>query len=225
MSITAVIFDCDGVLVDSEMLSAGVLQDMMAEIGMPMSDEIFRDVFLGRSFANATARAEIVLGIELPSSFESQYRDRLFAVLSESLGPMAGVVEVLSSMRVPFCLATSSTPRRLALSLKVTGLGQFFEDNKFTASEVLHGKPAPDLCFPAAQKMNMAPKNCLVIEDSEMGIQAANAAGMEVWYFAGGAHVKAGYRLPETLSVAKVIPDMPSLLDAFVEIGVSKRVV
>ena len=225
MSITAVIFDCDGVLVDSEMLSAGVLQDMMAEIGMPMSDEIFRDVFLGRSFANAAARAETVLGIELPSSFESQYRDRLFAALSESLRPMAGVVEVLSSMRVPFCLATSSTPRRLALSLKVTGLGQFFEDNKFTASEVQHGKPAPDLCFYAAEKMNVPQKTCLVIEDSEMGILAAKAAGMEVWHFAGGSHVKAGYRLPEALSIAKVIPDMPSLLNAFVEIGISKRAI
>ncbi len=225
MNITAVIFDCDGVLVDSEMLSAGVLQDMMAEIGMPMSDEIFRDVFLGRSFANATARAETVLGIELPSSFESQYRDRLFAALSESLRPMAGVVEVLSSMRVPFCLATSSTPRRLALSLKVTGLGQFFEDNKFTASEVQHGKPAPDLCFYAAEKMNVSQKTCLVIEDSEMGILAAKAAGMEVWHFAGGSHVKAGYRLPEALSIAKVIPDMPSLLNAFVEIGISKRAI
>ena len=225
MSISAVIFDCDGVLVDSEMLSAGVLQDMMAEIGLPMSDEIFRDVFLGRSFANATARAETVLNIKLPPSFESQYRDRLFATLSENLRPMAGVVEVLSSLHVPFCLATSSTPRRLALSLTATGLGQFFENNKFTASEVQHGKPAPDLCFYAAEKMNVSHKKCLVIEDSEMGILAAKAAGMEVWHFTGGSHVKAGYRLPEALSIAKVIPDMPSLLNAFVEIGISNKAI
>ncbi len=88
-----------------------------------------------------------------------------------------------------------------------------------------YGKPAPDLCFYAAEKMNVSQKTCLVIEDSEMGILAAKAAGMEVWHFAGGSHVKAGYRLPEALSIAKVIPDMPSLLNTFVEIGISKRAI
>ena len=216
------IFDCDGVLVDSEMLSAGVLRAMMAEHAMPLSDAMFRDVFLGRSFINGKARAKVVLNFDLPDDFESQYRERLFVELTEKLRPMPGIEHVLSSLNIPYCVATGSSPKRLALSLEVAGLAKYFDGNRFTASEVANGKPAPDLCYYAASKMNVAPKNCLVIEDSEMGILAAKAAGMEVWHFAGGAHIKTGYHLPDNLTVAKSFNDMQSLHEALFEIGICK---
>ena len=223
-NISAVIFDCDGVLVDSEMLSAGVLKAMMAEHDMPLSVVMFRDLFLGRSFANGKARVKAVLNFDLPEDFENQYRERLFAELTEKLHAMPGIVDILSSLRVPYCVATGSSPRRLALSLEVAGLSKYFNGNRFTSSEVAHGKPAPDLCYYAAEKMNMRHQNCLVIEDSEMGILAAKAAGMEVWHFAGGAHIEAGYHLSENLTVAKTFVDMPRLQTALADIGLCDQI-
>lgn len=218
--IECIIFDCDGVLVDSEMLSAGVLKALMAEQGMPLSDAMFRDVFLGRSFVNGKLRAKTVLNFDLPDDFENHYRERLFAELTQNLRPMAGIKTVLSTLRLPYCVATGSSPRRLALSLEVSGLSSYFGGNRFTSSEVAHGKPAPDLCFHAAEKMNVPPQNCLVIEDSEIGILAAKSANMEVWHFAGGAHIKAGYHLPDHLVVAKTFIDMQSLRMELVKIGI-----
>ena len=223
-NISAIIFDCDGVLVDSEMLSAGVLKAMMAEHDMPLSVVMFRDLFLGRSFANGKARVKAVLNFDLPENFENQYRERLFAELTEKLHAMPGIVDILSSLRVPYCVATGSSPRRLALSLEVAGLSKYFNGNRFTSSEVAHGKPAPDLCYYAAEKMNMRHQNCLVIEDSEMGILAAKAAGMEVWHFAGGAHIEAGYHLSENLTVAKTFVDMPRLQTALADIGLCDQI-
>jgi len=216
-----VIFDCDGVLVDSEMLSAGVLMAMMTEEGFPLSEEAFRSDFLGRSFAAAALRAKERFGRPLPEDFESRYRDRLFVTLEAELKPMAGVAEVLAELRSPFCLATSSSPRRLSLSLRASGLAQFFEGRCFTASEVQRGKPAPDLFLHAAAKMGIAPAACLVIEDSELGVRAGLAAGMEVWHFAGGCHVRAGYRLPPDLTPQRALPGMRELAAAFRELGLS----
>ena len=216
-----VIFDCDGVLVDSEMLSAGVLMGLMAEEGYPLSEEAFRADFLGRSFAAAALRAKERFGRPLPEDFESRYRDRLFAKLEAELTPMAGVVEVLEALRAPFCLATSSSPRRLALSLGASGLARFFEGRCFTASEVQRGKPAPDLFLHAAARMGVAPARCLVIEDSELGVRAGLAAGMEVWHFTGGCHVQAGYRLPDGLSPHRVMPGMREMGQVFRELGLS----
>lgn len=221
MDIDLVIFDCDGVLVDSEMLSAGVLMGMMTEEGFPLTEEAFRADFLGRSFAAAALRAKERFGRALPEDFESRYRDRLFARLEAELRPMAGVAEVLAGLRVPFCLATSSSPRRLALSLRASGLASYFEERCFTASEVQKGKPAPDLFLHAAAKMGAAPRNCLVIEDSEQGVRAGLAAGMQVWHFAGGCHVLAGYRLPGDVVPHRGVPAMPALGDAFRELGLS----
>ena len=221
MGIDLVIFDCDGVLVDSEMLSAGVLMGMMAEEGYPLTEEAFRADFLGRSFAAAALRAKERFGRALPEDFESRYRDRLFATLDAELKPMAGVADVLASIRIPFCLATSSSPRRLALSLKASGLAHYFEGRCFTASEVQRGKPAPDLFLHAAGRMGAEPARCLVIEDSELGVRAGLAARMEVWHFAGGCHVLAGYTLPADLRPGRVVPDMVALGQAFHQLGLS----
>ncbi len=212
-----VIFDCDGVLVDSEMLSARVLMGMMAEVGLPITPEIFRSDFLGRSFAAAAARAEERFQRKLPEGFQLRYRVQLLACMRTELRPMAGIHELLNAMTVPFCLATGSSPQRLKLSLQVTGLSPYFVGRAYTASDVEHGKPAPDLCFHAAARMQTDASRCLVIEDSEMGVRSALAADMRVWHFAGGAHIKAGYRLPDGVAAHRVIADMAELKTAFHE--------
>ena len=217
-----VIFDCDGVLVDSEMLSAGVLMGMMAEVGLPITPEIFRTDFLGRSFANAAARAEARFGRPLPDDFQLSYRKRLLAKMAEDLKPMEGVLDLLPSLDGPYCLATSSSPERLKLSLEVTGLAPFFAGRCFTASEVEKGKPAPDLFLHAARRMGLEPSRAVVIEDSEMGVRAALAAGMDAWHFTGGAHVKAGYRLPDDVIPHRVAGSMTELGAALAQIGLCR---
>ncbi len=212
-----VIFDCDGVLVDSEMLSARVLMGLMADVGLPITPEIFRSDFLGRSFAAAAARVEERFQARLPDGFQLRYRQQLLTCMQSELQPMAGIRDLLASMTVPFCLATGSSPQRLALSLQIAGLSNFFAGRAFTASEVEHGKPAPDLCLYAAARMQVDTSRCLVIEDSEMGVRAALAAKMQVWHFAGGAHIKAGYRLPDGVTASRVIADMAELELAFRE--------
>lgn len=217
-----VIFDCDGVLVDSEMLSAGVLMCMMAEVGLPITPDIFRADFLGRSFAAAAARAEQRFGRPLPDDFQFRYRQRLLAKMANELTPMPGVLDLLARLRPAYCLATSSSPERLELSLSVTGLAPFFQGRRVTASEVEKGKPAPDLFLHAARRMGAEPSRCIVIEDSEMGIRAALAAGMAAWHFTGGAHVKAGYRLPEDVMPDRIVSAMDDLQSALFELGLCR---
>jgi HAD superfamily hydrolase (TIGR01509 family) len=219
----SIIFDCDGVLVDSEMLSASVLMGMMAEVGLPITAEIFRNDFLGRSFANAASRAALRFGTPLPEDFQLKYRERLLGRMERELCPMPGVAEMLESVAAPYWLATSSSPQRLELSLRVTRLAPYFAGRFSTASEVQHGKPAPDLLLHAASRAGFEPASCLVIEDSEMGILAAQAAGMEVWHFAGGAHVKAGYKLPDDVKPARTVNDMRELAMMLSAAGLGRK--
>jgi HAD superfamily hydrolase (TIGR01509 family) len=217
-----IIFDCDGVLVDSEMLSASVLQGMMAEIGLPITEEIFRCDFLGRSFANAAALAGTRFGTSLPDDFQLRYRERLLDRMRLELQPMPGVFAMLEGLSTEYWLATSSSPQRLELSLQLTGLNRFFGQRCSTASEVANGKPAPDLLLHAARRAGFEPSVCLVVEDSEMGIRAARAAGMPVWHFAGGSHVKAGYCLPADAPADLAVADMGSLAAALKAAGLGR---
>jgi HAD superfamily hydrolase (TIGR01509 family) len=213
-----VIFDCDGVLVDSEVLSARVLTIMMAEFGLTITDEIFRADFLGRSFASAAARAETRFNCKLPVDIQLQYRDRLLDEMRKSLKPMSGVHAVLDGMRATLSLATSSSPQRLATSLEVTGLAPYFQGKCSTASEVANGKPAPDLLLLAAHRMNAAPSHCLVIEDSLLGVEAAQRAGMQVIRFMGGSHMRAEDHM-ETPRSVPTIADMRHLHLYLSEVG------
>ena len=129
--------------------------------------------------------------------------------------------KVLAAMAVPFCLATGSSPPRLAVSMSESGLEHYFRGRSFTASQVKKGKPAPDLFLHVAAELQVDPINCLVIEDSEMGVRAALAANMLVWHFAGGSHIKAGYHLPKDVVPHRVLDSMPALLDAFREFGMA----
>ncbi len=214
-----VIFDCDGVLIDSEELSASVLSGMMAEIGLPITPEIFRSDFLGRSFASATAKAMERFGKPVPDDFQMKYRSRLLAAMRGNLQPMPGVRAVLDAMTVPFCLATSSSPQRLAVSMEETGLGPYFEGRSFTASMVTNGKPAPDLMLHAAHVMKAKPELCVVIEDSEMGLRSALNAGMQTWRFVGGSHLQVNRDLPSDVKPHLILDSMAALHNALRNIG------
>jgi HAD superfamily hydrolase (TIGR01509 family) len=188
--IQLVIFDCDGVVIDSEVISARVLIAHLASIGVSVDIVHCRTHFLGRSFPKVAAEVRETYGIMLPDDFESSYRATLLKAFDIELQPMAGIVAVLKDLAVASCIATSSSPPRARHSLELTGLLSHFHGRIYTASEVAKGKPAPDLFLHAAQQMGVEPENCLVIEDSVPGIKAALAAGMRVLHFTGGSHLK-----------------------------------
>ena len=185
-----VIFDCDGVLIDSEVISANMLIAELRGYGVDISMEFVSRSFLGRSYPTVLAEIRKSFGITLPDHFEADYRKRLLAAFARDLRIMPGVAAVLAGLARPFCLATSSSPERVALSLRLAGLDQIFGSRVFTASRVANGKPAPDLFLLAAAEMGVPPPRCLVIEDSLTGVRAARAAGMEVWRFTGGSHLR-----------------------------------
>ena len=184
-----VIFDFDGVLVDSEVISARMLVAELALHGIEVDLAYIARHFLGRSYPVVLAQIRAEFGIDLPEGFEAAYRARLLAAFEAELKVMPGVIPVLESLRVPFCIATSSSEPRLQRSMEIAGLTGHFGTRYTTASEVARGKPAPDLFLRAAEKAGVAPEACLVIEDSLPGIRAARAAGMEVWHFRGGSHL------------------------------------
>jgi HAD superfamily hydrolase (TIGR01509 family) len=195
--ISLVIFDCDGVLVDSEYLSATVLIEVFSEIGVTIDLPFIYANFVGHSFASVAAKHANAFGTNVPATFEQDYRNRLLASFVGRLQPMLGIEVVLDSLNVPYCLASGSSPMRVSRSLELTGLAERFENHVFTTSMVKNGKPAPDVFLHAAKIMNTDPANCLVIEDSTTGVIAGKAAGMETWQFTGGIHFNHGYeRMP-----------------------------
>ncbi len=184
-----IILDCDGVLIDSEIISARMLIQELSRMGVTIELAYVAKYFLGRSYPTVIAQIRREFGLELPPDFEAQYRERLLAAFEQHLQIMPHVADVIEEMAVPVCVATSSSPRRVESSLRLVGLWDRLGPVTFTASQVERGKPAPDLFLFAAQKMGVAPSDCLVIEDSLTGIRAALAAGMEVWRFVGGSHM------------------------------------
>ena len=221
LSIELVIFDCDGVVIDSEVISARVLIAHLGSVGVNVDVAHFRSHFLGRSFPKVVAEVRALYGVTLPHDFESSYRATLLKAFEDELKPMPGVIDVLAALPVASCIATSSSPPRAQRSLQLTGLLPHFEGQIYTASEVANGKPAPDLFFHAAKQMGCAPENCLVVEDSVPGIRAALAANMRVLHFTGGSHLKGIDGLPglENLNVsafdnwAKFFDIVPQLRD------------
>lgn len=183
-----VIFDCDGVLVDSEPLSMRVLLDTIRGAGLSLAPEVGYDLFLGRSLASTRQTLAESFGIRLDDAALAEMRQRLYAAFRAELQPIPGIAATLDALTTPVCVASSSQPERVELSLRLTGLWPWFENRLFSATMVAHGKPAPDLFLHAARTLGYAPAACLVIEDSPAGISAAQAAGMRVLGFTGGAH-------------------------------------
>ncbi len=185
-----IIFDCDGVLVDSEVLSCRCLSEVLAGYGIAMTADRILDLFLGRSTA-AVREHFAAAGQPLPATFAADFAARVRDVFSSALRPIEGVDAVLGDLTIPFCLASSSDVDRVSLSLSLTGLAPRFGRRLYTAQMVARGKPAPDLFLYAASQMQADPRRTLVIEDSISGVQAGRAAGMQVWGFVGGGHYRA----------------------------------
>jgi HAD superfamily hydrolase (TIGR01509 family) len=186
-----VIFDCDGVLVDSEPIALRLLLEMVGQAGLAMDPETANSRFLGRSLASTRSILAEEFGLTLDDAALEDMRRRLYAAFRAELQPISGVAEVLAGLKQAFCVASSSQPERIELSLRVTGLWPRFQGRMFSASMVSNGKPAPDLFLFAADRMGYAPADCLVVEDSPAGIEAAQAAGMRVVAFTGGSHAEA----------------------------------
>ena len=186
--IQLVIFDFDGVVVDSEVISARMLVAELADYGVTIDLPYVAQHFLGRSYPVVLEQIRREFAITLPQGFEADYRARLVAAFRNGLRVMPGLTETLEALRVPYVIATSSSPARVAQSMEIAGLTHYFDGRITTAAEVTRGKPAPDLLLRAAEKAGIAPENCLLIEDSLAGIRAGLAAGMQVWQFTGGSH-------------------------------------
>ena len=195
IDIQLVIFDCDGVLVDSEVLCKRVIIAMLADLKVVVSSAYFDDHFLGKSYESAQKQILADFNVMLPDAFRDNYLTALLQVFAEELKTTPELNSVLTRLNVRNCIATSSSPKRVAFALEKTGLLPFFEGRITTSTEVLKGKPAPDIFLLAASKAGIAPKQCLVIEDSEAGIQGALAADMQVVKYTGASHFKG---LPST---------------------------
>ena len=196
-----VILDCDGVLIDSEIISATILVEQIRRLGVAIDFRYVQRHFLGRSFPRVVDLIRRQFGIELPPDFETAYRSELLRAFETDLILMPGVQTVLDALAVDHCVATSSSPMRARRSLELVSLLDRFGDRLFTASQVADGKPAPDLFLHAAERMGHAPQRCLVVEDSVPGIDAALAAGMSVVCFTGGSHLSGiDHPLPQRLA-------------------------
>lgn len=184
-----IIFDCDGVLVDSEVLSCACLSEALGECGIELTADAVLELFVGRSMAAILQHYQADRRL-VPESFPAALKARVFERFRQSLRPIPEVDAVVSELSTPFCVASSSDLDRVSLSLELTGLAAHFGDRLFTSQMVPRGKPAPDLFLHAAAQMQVDPSRALVIEDSVSGVTAAKAAGMTVWGFVGGSHYR-----------------------------------
>jgi HAD superfamily hydrolase (TIGR01509 family) len=194
LDVALVIFDCDGVLIDSELLSAQVLLEELANIGVKIDLRYFFENCLGRNFAAVAERIARDTGQAIDAEFERRYWKRLLERFESELRPVAGAREVLARLHIPFCVATGSNTERATRSLDLAGFSGLVDGRLVSSSMVGRGKPSPDLFLLAARRHGVSAPRCLVIEDSDMGVQAARAAGMPVWRFTGGSHFRAAHR-------------------------------
>jgi HAD superfamily hydrolase (TIGR01509 family) len=181
-----IIFDCDGVLVDSERLAVQVDVAVLAELGWPLSEAEVIDRFMGRSHAHFVSEVEANVGRRLPDGWDGRFEHRYLDLFEADLRPVDGIIEGLDEIELPTCVASSGSHERIRFTLGLTGLWERFEGRIFSGDEVAEGKPAPDLFLLAAERMGAAPADCVVVEDSRHGVQAARRAGMPVLGYAGG---------------------------------------
>jgi HAD superfamily hydrolase (TIGR01509 family) len=204
MTASAIIFDCDGVLVNSEALVIGVERRFLADLGLIYDDVEFLTRFVGTSDADFVAllRADHARRGEgiFPDDFLEQVRRACFDLFTTELRAIEGLETYLASLQTPKAVASSSTVRSLKRKLGLTGLADWFGEHVYSAEHVENGKPAPDLFLHTAGRLRVTPSDCVVIEDSVNGVLAGVAAGMQVWGFTGGGHADAG--LADRLSEA-----------------------
>ncbi|QQO14652.1 HAD family hydrolase [Bradyrhizobium diazoefficiens] len=193
MPIDLIIFDCDGVLVDSEVISCRAHANVLTRHGYPITSEQVFARFLGRSRRQANAEIETELGRKLPEAYHGDLQDELHRSFEADLEAIRGIHDVLDVVTQAVCVASSGSHQRMQVSLGSTGLYERLAPNIFSASQVTNGKPAPDLFLFAAREMGVPPERCVVIEDSLAGIAGARAAGMTVFGFCGGSHCGEGH--------------------------------
>lgn len=216
-NIELVIFDCDGVLVDSERVANEVFARVLREVcNLEFTLEQMFETFVGHSKAQCLAKIEEILGCPPPEEIERRYREDINLALADSVAAIAGIESVLDRLTLPRCVASSGSHDKMRMTLGKTGLIELFGGNIFSTSEVERGKPHPDIYLYAAARMGVAdPARCLVIEDSPVGVTGAVAAGMRVFGF---AELMPAHRLQEAGAhrVFERMSDLPALIpDSF----------
>jgi len=209
--IELVIFDCDGVLVDSEPIALRVNVESFAEFGHTVTEELIIHEFLGKSNDAILEIAGTWIGPERALEWNTKFRKLYYDTLAERVEAVDGVIEALDRIDIPMCVASSGTKEKMRITLGRTGLYERFEGRIFSATEVANGKPEPDLFLHAAFQLGVQPAACAVIEDSQYGVQAARAAGMRSFGYAGGVTPAAWLEGPGT-TVFHDMRELPALL-------------
>lgn len=188
-----VIFDCDGVLIDSEIVAARAEAEAITELGLPMTAETICARFAGTTTREVWQTLERELGRPLPPGFFETHLAHVRDVFSRDLEAIPGARAAIEALDLPYCVASSTQLPSLITNLGTTGLVDLFDGHVFSASQVRRPKPAPDVFMFAASQMGADPADCLVVEDSVAGVTAATRAGMKVVGFTGGSHVGPGH--------------------------------
>jgi HAD superfamily hydrolase (TIGR01509 family) len=207
-----VIFDCDGVLIDSERVGIKVDVAVLSELGWPLSEAEVIERFVGRPDRENRRAIEAHLGRALPDGWAEAVDERYREAFAAELTPVDGVLEALDRITLPSCVASSGTHEHLRYTLSLTGLYERFAGRIFSADDVARGKPAPDLFLHAARQMGADPAECVVVEDSRPGVEAARAAGMRALAFAGGVSSAERLAGPNTI-VFDDMHELPGLLE------------
>ena len=194
MAYKCIIFDCDGVLVDSEGISAKIFQQMAKEIGFEMDHETAVDQFAGASMPENLKFIEENIEGDLPENFEKEFRNRTYSAFKTDLKPVQGIKQLIKRVKVPFCVASSGPVKKIRLNLTVTNLIKKFEGRIFSSYEIGSWKPEPGIFLHAAKAMGFLPHECVVVEDSDAGIKAAAAGGEKSASAHGGPRVRRGLR-------------------------------
>jgi HAD superfamily hydrolase (TIGR01509 family) len=210
--IELVIFDCDGVLVDSERIAVRVYAALGAELGWPLTEAEVIEKFIGRSIVSNFEQITSRVGPSRAALWQERFGQLHRAAVDAELTPVDGILEVLDTLTLPSCVASGGRHHTMRHTLGHTGIYPYFGEGRiFSASEVAHGKPAPDLFLHAAKQMGVNPSACIVVEDSKYGIQAARAAGMRALGYAGGLTPAQWLEGPNT-TVFDDMRELPRLL-------------
>ncbi len=178
-----VIFDCDGVLIDSETIAIETMVDMANDLGANISKEGAISRFKGKSFSSCMDTFSEIIGKPLPETFEVDYRVKSFEAFKENIQPIEGIKDVVKNLKVPFCTASSGPENKIRLNLGLTGLLPFFENNIFSCYTIKKWKPDPGVFLWAAETMGFKPSECVVVEDSLSGVRAAKNGDFDVFGF------------------------------------------
>ncbi|OXB16818.1 HAD family hydrolase [Flavobacterium reichenbachii] len=190
MKVKCIIFDCDGVLVDTEKIGNGILLSMASEYGFKMEiEEAYRN-FNGRNLKDCFRHIEETIEHKLPDTFEEEYRQKSFEAFKTQVKPMEGVVDFIEKLQIPYCVASSGPVEKIRLNLEVSGLLDKFENKIFSSYQINSWKPEPGIFLHAAKEMGFDVKDCIVLEDSKAGVKAGINGGFKVYGFANGFNNK-----------------------------------